>query len=308
VAYLQREERHDSDGQAGTATEMAQPVIDKELRGATSAPPIQRSIVRFSKHRMQMAEQWLDEPIVRPAACDVLLLQQYTRVPDGALCEPFRSLVLDLSCSEEQLLQGLNRDTKYKVRRAETKDHVVCIHEPVADEALCRQFSAFHDEFAASKGVGRVSVSELLARGRAGALRISRAVYRDVTVVWHVHAATPETATLLYSASHFRNLVDNDVRAAVGRANRLLHWSDILKCKGDGLKVYDFGGWYAGTEDDALLKINQFKEGFGGTHVEQINAAMALSVRGWIYLKLRRIVPARQRKQLQIWSQKLLRR
>lgn len=255
-----------------------------------------------------MAEQWLDEPVLRPEGCDLLLLQQYTSAPSGAVCSPFVTLTLDLTRDEQVLLQGLNRDTKYKVRRAEIKDQVLCIQEPVADEELCRRFQAFYDEFAASKGVGLLSTTELLARARAGALRISRAVYQDRTVVWHVHAATQQRASLLYSASHFRQLDDSDTRAAIGRANRLLHWKDMLAFKAAGLKVYDFGGWYSGTEDEALLKINQFKEGFGGTRVDQVNAAMALSWRGWAYMRLRQLLPARQRKLLQIRLQAMLRR
>jgi len=275
---------------------------------AFNLPGPERRMVRFSKHGLRMAEQWLDEPVVRAHDCDVLLLQQYTHAPKGGFESPFQSLALDLSRSEEDLLQGLNRDTKYKVRRAESKDQVACIQETMADEAMCLQFKAFYDEFAASKGIGLLSTAELLARCSAGALRLSRAVYRGETVVWHVHAATAERAALLYSASHFRHQDDNDARAAIGRANRLLHWNDILGCKAAGLKVYDFGGWYAGTEDDALLKINQFKEGFGGTRVTQVNAAMPLSWRGWAYLKLRQLMSARQRKLLQLKLQALLRR
>ena len=137
---------------------------------------------------------------------------------------------------------------------------------------------------------------------------MSRAVYRERTVAWHVHVAVNRRATLLHSASHFRNLDDNELRAVVGRANRLLHWKDIIGFKAEGLEVYDFGGWYAGSEDQALLKINQFKEGFGGSRVEQVNAALALSWRGWVYLKVRHLLSPRQRKQLQLRLQALRRR
>ncbi len=51
------------------------------------------------------------------------------------------------------------------------------------------------------------------------------------------------------------------MRNAIGRGNRMLHWKDILAFKAEGKNVYDFGGWYAGQEDEALLRINQFKEG-----------------------------------------------
>lgn len=278
------------------------------LTSLYAAHAAEHGLVRFSKRGLSIVEQWLDEPLVRPEGCDILMLNQYKRAPDGAFRSPFVSLNLDLSQTEESLLQKLNRDTKYKVRRAEGKDQVICIQEHRAGEELCRQFQAFYDEFATAKGVGLLSSEEFVARARAGVLRISRAVYREQTVVWHVHAATAQRATLLHSASNFRNLDDNEVRAAVGRANRLLHWKDILQFKADGLEVYDFGGWYAGSEDEELLKINQFKESFGGVRVDQVNAALALSWRGWVYLRLRQLLSPRQRKLLQIRFHTLLRR
>lgn len=266
-----------------------------------------RGVARYPKHGLRMAEQWLDDPPTRPAGCDVLLLHQYTQAPAGAVSSPFVTLTIDLRQDVDELLQGLNRDTKYKVRRAEGKDQVVCVQEASADDALCGRFTSFYNEFALSKGgIDTISEVELAARARAGSLRFSRAVYREQTVVWHVHAATRERATLLHSASHFRSQDDNDTRAAIGRANRLLHWNDMLACKADGLAVYDFGGWYAGNEDEALLKINQFKEGFGGVRTEQVNAALALSWRGSIYLRLRQVLSPRQRKQLQLKMRSLL--
>lgn len=125
------------------------------------------------------------------------------------------------------------------------------------------------------------------ARARGGTVRFSRALYRGATVVWHVHAVTQEKATLLYSASQFRQLDVNEARAVIGRANRLLHWRDMLFFKAEGKSVYDFGGWYVGTENVELLRINRFKEGFGGVRTDQFNGFIALSWRGWLYLKLR---------------------
>src|SRR5271156_3508662 len=134
------------------------------------------------------------------------------------------------------------------------------------------------------------------ARAGGGMVRFSRALYGGATVVWHVHAVTQEKATLLHSASHFRQLDDNEARAVVGRANRLLHWRDMLFFKAEGKSVYDFGGWYAGTEDVELLRINQFKEGFGGVRNDQFNGGIALSWRGWLYLKLQHHFSASQRR------------
>lgn len=276
--------------------------------GAAATAGTERELACYKKGGLRVAEQWLDEPLLHPTGCDVLLLHQYSRAPKGAFSSPFTTLVVDLTQSEDALLQGLNRDTKYKVRRAETKDEVICVQEPAVTDEVCLRLKAFYDEFAAAKGVAQIPAEELLARGRAGALRVSRAEYRGETVVWHAHAATDERATLLYSASHFRQLDDNDTKAAIGRANRLLHWKDMLAFRAEGHKVYDFGGWYAGNEDRALLSINQFKEGFGGVRADQVNGAIALSWRGWVFLRLRQALSPAQRKRLKQRLSSLLRR
>lgn len=254
-------------------------------------------MVSYRKHGLRMAELWLDAPIERPAGCDLLVLHQYSRLPQGAFGWPFTTLTLNLQASEEQLLEGLNRDTKYKVRRAASKDQVECLCEAQASQAVCDEFRRFYNAFAAAKGLTLLSHEQLWARARGGTLRFSRAVCQGETVVWHVHAVTPDKASLLHSASLFRQVDDNEARAVIGRANRLLHWRDMLAFKADGLSVYDFGGWYAGDTDQDLLRINQFKEGFGGQRTEQVNGGIALSWRGWVYLTLRRHFSASKRKQ-----------
>jgi hypothetical protein len=236
---------------------------------------------------MRIAELWLDAPIAKPADCDLLMLRQYSRLPQGAFSWPFSTLTVNLHASEEQLLNGLNRDTKYKLRRASTQDKIECAYEPQVTEAICAEFLDFFNEFADTKGLKRLATHEMRARAQGGTVRFSRALYGGATLVWHVHAVTQDKATVLHSASHFRQLDDNEVRAVVGRANRLLHWRDMLFFKAEGKSVYDFGGWYAGNENAELLRINQFKEGFGGERTDQFNGGIALSCRGWLYLKLR---------------------
>jgi hypothetical protein len=258
-------------------------------------------MIRYTKHGLRMGELWLDEPVQRASDVDVILLHQYGSLPAGAVGSPFHSLVLDLSLSEDELLNGLNRDTKYKVRRAEGKDAATCEQFVQPSDALCAEFIEFFNAFAADKGIAQVVSAEFYARAKVKRLWISRASIGGQAVVWHVHALGGGRVSLLHSASHFRQSDDTEMRNAIGRANRLLHWNDIVHAKAQGLTGYDFGGWYAGEEDQGLLKINQFKEGFGGTRVQQCNAAIATSWRGWLYLKLLQRLSGAQRKRLAAW-------
>jgi hypothetical protein len=76
--------------------------------------------------------------------------------------------------------------------------------------------------------------------------------------------------------------------AYIGRANRLHHWSDMLRFRGEGFGIYDFGGWYAGTQDETLLRINRFKERFGGELVVQYNCDQAITWKGALGLWFKR--------------------
>jgi len=252
-------------------------------------------MVKYRKHGLQMAELWLDSPVTRPQGCDVLVLHQYSQLPDGAIGKPFSTLTINLLLTEEQLLKGLDRDTKYEVRRA-TKDLIECVLETGSNDEICLAFHSFYEQFAIAKGLDSLPLAPLLARSRSNTLRFSRAVLEGTTLVWHVYAMGPNTACLLHSASLFRQMDDSKSRATIGRANRLLHWRDIMAFKAEGNSVYDLGGWYAGQDNPDLLRINQFKEGFGGQRTDQVNAALPLSWRGWIYLKLRQHFSVQQRR------------
>lgn len=75
--------------------------------------------------------------------------------------------------------------------------------------------------------------------------------------------------------------------AYIGRANRLHHWSDMLRFRDEGFGIYDFGGWYSGTQNQALLQINRFKKSFGGELVRQYNCDEAITWKGVVALWLR---------------------
>jgi len=92
----------------------------------------------------------------------------------------------------------------------------------------------------------------------------------------------------LHSASLFREYSDTPTRNLIGRANRNLHWHDLLRYKEAGVPLFDFGGWYDGRDDEEQLRINAFKEEFGGRVVREFHCAVPASLRGRIVLFARR--------------------
>src|SRR5207253_7222847 len=106
-------------------------------------------------------------------------------------------------------------------------------------------------------------------------------------LAWHVNYRTPGRARQLHSIAFFRG--DKAERNLVGRAHRYQTWMDILRFKEAGIPIFDLGGWYHGKTDAELLKINAFKEEFGGKVVCQYICERGISLRGKAYVALRNL-------------------
>ena len=58
----------------------------------------------------------------------------------------------------------------------------------------------------------------------------------------------------------------------------------------EGVRWFDFGGWYPGTDDIQLLGANAYKQGFGGQVVREFECEQILTVKGWTFLTAARIL------------------
>lgn len=66
-------------------------------------------------------------------------------------------------------------------------------------------------------------------------------------------------------------------------------WRDFHSLCLDLSRDEDFGGWYAGREDTDKLRVNRFKESFGGEAVYEYNADRANTWKGAAALAARRL-------------------
>jgi hypothetical protein len=192
-------------------------------------------------------------------------------------------LLVDLTQATEAIFHSFSPDTRYKIRRAESKDAVQTEMFRSPDTHVVREFVEFHRQFSASKGISPITARQIAPYIDTGSLQLSRASIGGQAAVWHSHVLGERRARLRHSVSLFRG-GDSGYRNLVGRANRLLHWRDMLFFKSQGIMKYDFGGWYAGTDDAALVAINRFKHGFGGSRVVEYNASRALTGLGRLYM------------------------
>ena len=192
----------------------------------------------------------------------------------------------------------MDKNTAYEIRRARDKDGVLCEHLPAENRAVRDEFWAFQLPFAAATGLPAANSANrkwLEAVAAAGQLDISRASDTQGNVLaYHVCLRTPDAAVLQYACASQRRSADTAARALVGRANRFLFWSDLLRFKEDGLCVYDFGGWYGGDSDQHLLNINRFKEGFGGQVIKYFKVEKGITWKGRLASWVKNIRAARK--------------
>lgn len=230
-------------------------------------------------------ELWYDEEVPADAGVDIVVYRQRKNPIAGARATALLSLVIDLSPPEGAILDQFGKDCRYKIRRAETKDslRMELVTEPAAG---LDEFCDFYDAFARQKAVGSSNRRWLEAACNAGRLLLTSASRDDETLVWHAYLITGNTAWLQYTGSCFRGR-DNDYRAVVGRANRWLHWKEMLRLKELGIMRYDWGGLFEDESTPERAGINRFKKEFGGHPVRTYDCIVPATMKGHMWLTLR---------------------
>jgi hypothetical protein len=180
----------------------------------------------------------------------------------GYYRESFFTKVIDISTPVAAFESRFDQKTTYEIRRA-IKDGVT-----TAIETDLNHFIDFYNLFAKTKKLPKLSsnFNNYLSR-----IVITKAVYDEQDIVMHAYLsdASSKRVRLLHSASLFRRENDTQLKAVIGRANRLLHFKDMCLFKEQGFEVYDLGGYAAETTDEALIRINQFKDSFGGELIQE---------------------------------------
>jgi lipid II:glycine glycyltransferase (peptidoglycan interpeptide bridge formation enzyme) len=197
------------------------------------------------------------------------------------------NIIFDLTKNEDELLSNINHTTRKGINRAKTKDNILCetwysMHEN-NDKKLI-EYVDFKNKANMLKNIDIMSdVSEMKLFN--GNLCIRRVLTRDSNTVLAVHSyiVSDSIAMGLHFVSHFRESKDGEYRNLVGRANRLLHWDDILYFKSIGLTYYNMGGWSTDKANIEQQKINEFKESFGGTITLQYSYVLPITLLGKIY-------------------------
>ncbi len=171
--------------------------------------------------------------------------------------------IVNLTLSNDEIFNGFDKNTKYEVNRSERED--IKIYFTLSYD----KFKDIYNQFAKSKKLALLNDIDYFKNN----LFISTAYFEGEPVVCHSYLLDAESkiVRLLHSASVIHDVEDKTFRGVVGRANRFLHYKDMLYFKEKNFLKYDFGGYAFETSNVTLQGINKFKDGFGGDLVEQSN-------------------------------------
>ena len=241
-------------------------------------------MITYRSRFLARGEVWFDNEPDDALRVDWIVYHQRSHPVPGAKARVFYTYVIDLTRSHQQLLANLNRDTAYKIRRARERDKIICECLDPKDRLVMNRFEEMFNAFAALKGLRPLERARMESMAAAGVLDLSAAKDPPGNIlVYHANYRDRTRATGLQLPSLYRACSDSATRSLVGRANRYLTWSDIVRYKEQGLRWFDFGGWYHGT-DAGMLKINDFKRGFGGEVLREYECEQILTCRGWVVL------------------------
>jgi len=196
--------------------------------------------------------------------------------------QPGKTLVVDLSKNDEELLAAMHPKTRYNIKVAQkndvqilaiklqdagTQDLERCIN--LIQETAKRQHYRNHSN---KYFVDLFNFLKNQSNDDSLQAQIYFAVYQHTPIVTGVMIDFGQTRMYLYGGSgdQYRNMM----------APYLMHWQAMTDAKNQGLKYYDLGG--SETADAKEQGFTRFKLGFGGQQVDYPPAVDLVS-RGALY-------------------------
>jgi len=170
--------------------------------------------------------------------------------------QPQKTIILDLSKTEDELLKGMHPKTRYNIRVAEKNGVEIRNHKTQTLTEFWRilEKTAQRDKFGTHLREYYEKLFELPIA------QLFTAEYQDKVIAVNIILFYGDTAYYLHGASdyEYRNRM----------APYLLHWEIIRYAKENSFSEYDF--W--GIDEKKWPGVTRFKKGFGGKEVEYIGS------------------------------------
>ena len=242
-------------------------------------------MIRIHGRAVVYGELWFDEAPPSDAGVDILVYRYRSEPIVNTRSSPLHSLRTDLAPPDEAIVARFEESCRRQIRRAARDDGLR--YELIAEPARkLDEFAEFYDVFARQKGLWLADRHWLSRAVEARQLALSCVSRDGEQLVWHAHLTAGRTAQLAHSVSLFRD-TDADRRSLVARANRWLHWQDMLAFKAAGAVHYDWGGMFADESTAERAGINRFKRTFGGAPVLAYECSVPITLRGRLWVTLR---------------------
>jgi len=179
--------------------------------------------------------------------------------------EEFLTLLSDLSISQEEIYRKYSATVRNEINRAKRDEIIFSFDNSI------NAFVPFFNDFAQHKGLQNININHLSSYRKN--LIITSAFKGESKLCSHSYVVDFELKRVrLYQSAtlRFSDEIDHNL---IGRANKYLHYQDMLKFKELGFEIYDWGGLAINSTDPGLIGINRFKSSFGGTEVIEYNYA-----------------------------------
>ncbi len=205
---------------------------------------------------------WFANSIPEQTKFDFITLRQFSgATPKNWKEIKFFTLLSDLTKTENEIFSQITKTTKYQINRAKREN-------VKTNTGNIKDFKIFFNNFAPSRNLKKLSNMNI--KTYLPYSITTQATYQNTTIAMHLYIIDKQIsrARLVYSATLNRDNTNLQL-SIIGRANRLLHWEDMIMFKNMGIKTYDWGGIADNTEQSNTKGIDEFKKSFGGIQIQE---------------------------------------
>ena len=183
--------------------------------------------------------------------------------------QAFRTSLVDLSRSTDELFNDLNRTSRTQVRRMERIGDRIEVRR---NDGIELDFLIVYNQFVnVKRHAERLSLRRLRQLRPFMDIFVSYFEGRPLCAHAYIRDEKLKRVGLVLAGS--TRLTGQDAPVFVGSVNRWLHWYEMQLYKSEGIEIYDLGG--TGTSTAEKEAIARFKLSLGGKQVVEHNYMIA---------------------------------
>ena len=239
--------------------------------------------ITYRKKGISITQIWFSEEMIKDKKlkADILFFHGVSQKQTGKNClfTQFHTLISDLCQPEKELLSHINKNVRYEIRRnckEEVRYQIFTSAKLLQKPEIVAQFADMYELMYREKGqkavFNKVQFKEYL---KQDAIILTGIYGEELPLVFHSYIVGEKQVRLLHSVSDFRS-GETDANL-IARANKRLHWEDMLFFQKQGKEIYDWGGVSSLEEPNG---IDAFKFKFGGEPLTYYNAYQGSSLLG----------------------------